>query len=303
MTHSNDDFTPETIDEQIEHFLQLQELQQQAPAAALTQALKAICEEDAASLEHVWERYAARLQALPASSTPSLTNVSLSFLQKKELTMHDLQEKKEPMFIQPSVQRKTGWEQRLGVFAAILCTMVLVGGFLTIVNAARVNRTTSVGSQIEITPTPQPIARPASHAIPKAVLTDAPTGNSEGIGPGLSGITATNHFTVGQQFWIFFLVNDDGGGTVTVKWYANSRLFSSSSQYISPVPMVSSRGGVPPTPAPTASVPPTPGPTASPVPIESNFSTTYDQPAAGKVELYWKGQLAMTLFFVVKPKA
>ena len=303
MTHSNDDFTPETIDEQIEHFLQLQELQQQAPSAALTQALKAICEEDAASLEHVWERYAARLQALPASSTPSLTNVSLSFLQKKELTMHDLQEKKEPMFIQPSVQRKTGWEQRLGVFAAILCTMVLVGGFLTIVNAARVNRTTSVGSQIEITPTPQPIARPASHAIPKAVLTDAPTGNSEGIGPGLSGITATNHFTVGQQFWIFFLVNDDGGGTVTVKWYANSRLFSSSSQYISPVPMVSSRGGVPPTPAPTASVPPTPGPTASPVPIESNFSTTYDQPAAGKVELYWKGQLAMTLFFVVKPKA
>lgn len=293
MTHSNDDFTPETIDEQIEHFLQLQELQQQAPSAALTQALKAICEEDAASLEHVWERYAARLQALPASSTPSLTNVSLSFLQKKELTMHDLQEKKEPMFIQPSVQRKTGWKQRLGVFAAILCTMVLVGGFLTIVNAARVNRTTSVGSQIEITPTPQPIARPASHAIPKAVLTAAPTGNSEGIGPGLSGITATNHFTVGQQFWIFFLVNDDGGGTVTVKWYANSRLFSSSSQYISPVPMVSSRGGVPPTPAPTA----------SPVPIESNFSTTYDQPAAGKVELYWKGQLAMTLFFVVKPKA
>jgi hypothetical protein len=311
MTHSNDDFTPETIDEQIKHFLQLQELQQQAPSAALTQALKAICEEDAASLEHVWERYAARLQALPASSTPSLTNVSLSFLQKKELTMHDLQEKKEPLFIQPSVQRKTGWEQRLGVFAAILCTMVLVGGFLTIVNAARMNRTTSVGSHIEITPTPQPIARPASHAIPKAVLTAAPTGNGEGIGPGLSGITATNHFTVGQQFWLFFLVNDDGGGTVTVKWYANSRLFSSSSQYISPVPMVSSRGGVPPTPAPqrtptpvpTASVPPTPGPTASPVPIESNFSTTYDQPAAGKVELYWKGQLAMTLFFVVKPKA
>jgi len=47
MTRSNDDFTPETIDEQIEHFLQLQELRQQTPSAALTQALKAVCEEEA----------------------------------------------------------------------------------------------------------------------------------------------------------------------------------------------------------------------------------------------------------------
>jgi hypothetical protein len=36
-------------------------------------------------------------------------------------------------------------------------------------------------------------------------------------------------------------------------------------------------------------------------PIESSFSITYGQPAEGKVELYWKGQLAMTLPFVVKP--
>lgn len=311
MTRSNDDFTPEIIDEQIEHFLQLQEFQQHTPSAALTQALKTVCEEDAASLERVWERYAARLQALPVPNAQTSTNVSLSFSQKKEFTMYDLQEKKEPVFIQPSARRKLGWKQHIGVFAAILCMAVLVGSFYTIANMAHTNRITGVGSQMMITPTPQPTGSSASSVIPKAVLTDSHPGNGEGVGPELSGIISKNHFTVGQQIWVFFLVNANGGGTLAVKWYANNRLYSSSSQYISSVSTVPSHGGIPPTPGPlrtpapgsTASIPPTPGPTSTASLIESNFSTTYDQPAEGKVELYWKGQLATTLFFVVKPKA
>jgi len=31
------------------------------------------------------------------------------------------------------------------------------------------------------------------------------------------------------------------------------------------------------------------------------FPMQYLQPAEGKVELYWNGQLAVTLFFVVEP--
>ncbi len=41
----------------------------------------------------------------------------------------------------------------------------------------------------------------------------------------------------------------------------------------------------------------------SSVPVTGSFEITYNQPAAGKVELYWKGQLAKTLVFTVNPKA
>ncbi|HLX57281.1 MAG TPA: kelch repeat-containing protein, partial [Ktedonobacteraceae bacterium] len=61
---NNDDFSPETVEEQIERFLQVQP--REHLNAALTQELKVMCEEDRAVLERVGARYAARINNMPA---------------------------------------------------------------------------------------------------------------------------------------------------------------------------------------------------------------------------------------------
>lgn len=290
MARSNDDFTPETINEQIERFLQLPELRQQTPSAALTQALKAVCEEDAASLERVRERYTTRLQALPASSTQFSTNVSSSLFQRKGLAMLDLQEKDKPGFTQSSSKRAIRPRSRLMAFvnaiAAVLVVSLLV---VTSLFLFRSHPQTTTGSQPTVA---------ASHVILKAELTSSP-GNGEGVGPGLAGIVSQNRFTAGQKIWLFYIWSANESGTVMVKWYANDRLYNSSSQHMDYIAPHQGQG-IPPTPG--LQTAPTPGSTPSSAPITSNFSTTYTQPAMGKVELYWNGNLATTLSFVVNSK-
>ncbi len=246
-------------------------------------------DQDQLSLERVFTR----LVEGQVTARPKI--ISLSRIDQQQERISAMQNDT----LQTFSPRQPGWKRRLSVLAAILCMMVLVGGFFAIFNVERASHTTGTGSQIKVTPTPQPTSSPASHAIQKALLTASNRGSSEGVGPGLSGLTGATHFSVGQKFWLFFIVNN-GGGTVAAKWYANGSLYSSSSQYIPYVPVSSSRGGILPTPELKKT--PTPEPTAS-EPATSSFSITYNQPAQGKVELYWKGQLAMTLLFVVNPKA
>lgn len=309
MKHDNgpgSHITDERIDELVQDLQQRQEMHQSladAPDLRLAYDIRRTYQDETDQDQHSLERVFTRLAGNRATARPKI--ISLPKIDQQQERIFALQKNA----IQTFSQHKPGWRRHLSVFAAILCTMLLIGGFLTIVNAVRTNRTTSVGSQIVITPTPQatrPTGSPASHVIPQAILTDSLTGNSEGIGPGLSGIAATNHFTVGQHFGIFFLVNDNGGGAVTVKWYENSRLYSSSARYIPPLPAVSPRKGASPAPTPSRNSPvPTPSrnsPARTASPVESSFSVTYDQPAEGKVELYWNGKLAVTLLFVVKPK-
>lgn len=298
MARNNDDFTPETVDEQIERFLQLREPRQQVPSAALTQALKAVCEEDVASLERVWECYAARIQALPASSTQFSTHVSSSLLKKKELAMHNLQEKSEAVSIRPPSKRVSRPHSRLMAFGNALVAIVVVS--LIVISSFMLFRShlqTTIGSSTTATPTPtlRPTSSPASHVILNAVLTDLSTVGSEGIGPMLSGLVSKNHFTVGRQFWLYFVWSADSSGPIVVKWYANDRFYSSSSHQMSYIPPHWRPGMPTPTPQP--------GSTVSSVPNQDDFSITYNQPATGKVELYWNGQLAATLSFVVKSEA
>ena len=96
-----------------------------------------------------------------------------------------------------------------------------------------------------------------------------------------------------RSFASFFLLTDDSGGTVAVKWYANGHLYSPSSHYEASLPTASSHLSPTPTLSRNSPVP-------AGTPIEDNFSVTYHQPVQGKVELYWKGKLAVTLLFVVK---
>lgn len=153
--------------------------------------------------------------------------------------------------IQSLSQSKTGWKRRLSVVAAILCTMILIGGFLLIFNVVRAG----TGSQITVTPTPrptvipptpQPTTIPASQAFPHVVLTDSPT-NGEGVGPGLNGIPSVNQFTVGQKVWLLYEWSADESGPVVVKWYANGQLYSSSSRYMDYIAPYQGQG-IPPTP-------------------------------------------------------
>jgi hypothetical protein len=131
------------------------------------------------------------------------------------------------------------------------------------------------------------------YAIDRAILSTSPIGKGEGIGPGLSGLTPADHFRAGHPFWLFFLVKATCGGTVLAKWYANGHFYRISSRYIPALPArLSART---PVPAPGCK-----SLVEVSISIESDFSITYGQPAAGRVELYWNGQFAMTLFFVVR---
>ncbi len=251
-------------------------------ASDIRRAYQAETEQDRRSLQRVFARLV-RDQELARPKViafPRITQQS-----ERISTMQDYT-------VQTSSQPKTGWKRRLALFAAILCMFVLVGGFLTLANAAHANHPAGVGSQTSASP--RSSGKPASQVIQKAILTASTIGKGEGIGPGLSGIVPEDHFKVNRQFWLFFLINEDHGGTVSAKWYADGQLYRSSSLHIPALPNKPSQQTASPAPTPSLS---SPGNITAP--IESNFSVTYDLPATGKVELYWNGQLAITLSFVV----
>lgn len=189
--------------------------------------------------------------------------------------------------------RTAQWQRRMTLFAALLCTLVLIGGFLTLAHAGRVKHTSSVGSQQTLTSTPTLTPRPTSHAIQKAILTASSSGKGEGIGPGLSGLTTEDHFQVGQMIRLFVLVGVDNGGTISARWYANGLLLLASSL---PIPALPPQAPVQ-TPVPT---PARNAPVVLSVPIECSFHIMYTRPVTGKVELYWNGQFALALTFVVR---
>ena len=85
-----------------------------------------------------------------------------------------------------------------------------------------------------------------------------------------------NIFTPGQKFYLAFSVQPAQGqtGTVIAKWYTNDHFYTVS----------------------------------TPQPVKYDPTKTYyivmdmriDQPASGRVELYWNGQLAQTYYFAVR---
>ena len=82
-----------------------------------------------------------------------------------------------------------------------------------------------------------------------------------------------NQFTVGDTIFLTYSVHppNKSQGVVTARWYTNNSFYQVS--------------------------------TSTTIKDASSgyFPIQYLQPAEGKVELYWNGQLAVTLFFVVEP--
>ena len=81
----------------------------------------------------------------------------------------------------------------------------------------------------------------------------------------------TNQFKVEDTIFLTYSVHPKSPGIVTARWYTNNNFYQIS--------------------------------TSTPIKDASSgyFPMQYLQPAEGKVELYWNGQLAITLFFVVEP--
>ena len=81
----------------------------------------------------------------------------------------------------------------------------------------------------------------------------------------------TNQFKVYDTFFLTYSVHPKSPGIVTARWYTNNIYFQTS--------------------------------TSTPINDASSgyFPMQYSQSAEGKVELYWNGQLAITLLFVVEP--
>ena len=80
-----------------------------------------------------------------------------------------------------------------------------------------------------------------------------------------------NQFRVGDTIFLTYSVHPKSPGIVTARWFTNNNYYQIS--------------------------------TSTSIKDASNgyFPIQYLQPAEGKVELYWNGQLAVTLFFVVEP--
>ena len=280
----------EHIDEVIRILRQRQEMHQSladAPELRLADDIRRAYRDETNQDRHSLERVFLRLVENQETDRSKIVSISRRNQGQERISVMQKDT------IQSLSQNKTGWKRRLSVVAAILCTMMLIGGFLLVFNVVR----TDTGSQVAVTPTPRPTTRPASQVFPRVVLTDSPT-NGEGVGPGFNGIPSVSQFIVGQRIWLLYEWSADESGLVVVKWYANGHLYRSSSQYMDYIM---------PYPGQKAPTPGVYGVTATPVisttpslPISSSFTITYSQPAAGKVELYWDGQLALSLSFTVK---
>ena len=121
---NNDEFSPETVDEQIERFVQVQS--RQHLNAVLTQELKVMCEEDRAMVERVWARYAARIGTRPALDEPAPGPSPASWTNAGAFSAVPAQQKARPA-------RRS--RRVFALVAVVLVAVVLVGSALWVGNA------------------------------------------------------------------------------------------------------------------------------------------------------------------------
>ncbi|HEY0756975.1 MAG TPA: hypothetical protein VGD98_23690 [Ktedonobacteraceae bacterium] len=116
---NNDVFSPDTVDEQIERFVQGQS--RQHLNAVLTQELKAMCEEDRAIIERVGVRYAARIGPRPALDESAPRSFPASWTNAGAFSALPARQKAQPA-------RRS--RRVLGLVAALLVALVLLGSIL-----------------------------------------------------------------------------------------------------------------------------------------------------------------------------
>jgi hypothetical protein len=121
--------------------------------------------------------------------------------------------------------------------------------------------------------------QPATLPVPQTLPTFGPASliiNSAATASKIDPATAqpqvpTNLFKVGDTIFLTYSVHPKSPGIVTANWYTNNNFYQKSTS------------------------------TSIKDASSGYFPMQYLQPAEGKVELYWKDQLAVTLYFVVEP--
>jgi hypothetical protein len=119
------------------------------------------------------------------------------------------------------------------------------------------------------TPTANTVRGPASNII-NSVATASTIDPNSGYPK-----KATNIFTVNQKVYLTYSVHSNKAGTITVKWYTNGNIYFISTQKA--MPPKGSNG------------------------FNGNTDEIFAVPLEGRVEIYWNGQLAAQLYFVVEP--
>jgi hypothetical protein len=101
------------------------------------------------------------------------------------------------------------------------------------------------------------------------IINSASTGSK--VDPQYVVLQPANVFRPGQDIYLTYSVQPQKKpGVVTIKWYTNGNLFST-------YPSAPTKGGT-----------------------NTSFQVKYPEAAEGAVELYWNGQLAIRLYFVVR---
>jgi hypothetical protein len=123
--------------------------------------------------------------------------------------------------------------------------------------------------------TTQPATLPVPQTVPtfgpaSLIINSAATASK--IDPATSQPQApTNQFKVGDTIFLTYSVHPKSPGMVTARWYTNNNFYQQSTS------------------------------TSIKDASSGYFPMQYLQPAEGRVELFWNGQLAVTLNFVVEP--
>ena len=123
--------------------------------------------------------------------------------------------------------------------------------------------------------TAQPATLPVPQSAPKlgpaaTIINSATTASKIDINTA-QPFNPTNQFKVGETIYLTYSVHPKSPGTVTARWYTNNNFYQQSN----PIMIKDAASGY--------------------------IQMQYLQPLEGKVELYWNGQLAITLLFVVEP--
>jgi hypothetical protein len=176
-----------------------------------------------------------------------------------------------PRAIIPRYRIISGLLSVLIVFT-VLCTgagyLAKVSGRLAFLDQlwgdARPQNLPATASQPLPDPSPNPIYGPA-----KNIINSASTASK--IDPQTDiALQPTNVFSPGQIIYLTYSVHPKSVGVVVLKWYTNGLLYKT----VTSPPISDAKNG--------------------------KVTMQFTQPVAGKVELYWNTELAITLFFVVR---
>ncbi|GHO54051.1 WD40 repeat domain-containing protein [Ktedonobacter robiniae] len=162
MTEHNNQFTPEDVDAQIEHFAGSSREQSRllsnahSPDERLVADLqlmyhqgapRAIADEDEQSLRHAWERIA-MIAAVKQARRPG--RQARPNARNAVMTQAD----KQPKNVMNLFEKRT-WQQRIGLIAAACVIVLVVGSMVLLFNAARIKNTSTVsGPYLRPTVTP-----------------------------------------------------------------------------------------------------------------------------------------------------